>query len=112
MTQTELNFLTANKINFESVALGFTRNIHHNVLSEYERIYRENIDPQFVLIYYCGACVFDMIKRLSNHYETIIGQSQTNIQNVYTPEMISQMTESNDKSVQVEKKPSRSKKSK
>jgi len=112
MTQTELDFLEANKINFESVALGFCRNIQQAELAEYERLYRAYIDPHFVLIYYCGACVFDMLKRLSNHYDTIVRQKKINIQNVYTPEMITQMSESNDKSVQVEKKPSRSKKSK
>lgn len=69
MTQQEIEFLEQHIINFESVKLGFTRNIQHDVLGKYEEIYRANLDPQFVLIYYCGACVFDMLKRLSQHYE-------------------------------------------
>lgn len=69
MTQQEIEFLEQHIINFESVKLGFTRNIQHDVLGKYEQIYRANLDPQFVLIYYCGACVFDMLKRLSQHYE-------------------------------------------
>ena len=63
MTQQEIEFLEQHIINFESVKLGFTRNIQHDVLGKYEEIYRANLDPQFVLIYYCGACVFDMLKR-------------------------------------------------
>lgn len=69
MTQDEIAFFEQHKINFESVALGFTRNIQHDVLGRYEQIYRANLDPHFVLIYYCGACVFDMLKRLSDFYE-------------------------------------------
>ena len=69
MTKQEIEFLEQHIINFESVKLGFTRNIQHDVLGKYEEIYRANLDPQFVLIYYCGACVFDMLKRLSQHYE-------------------------------------------
>lgn len=69
MTQDEIAFFEQHKINFESVALGFTRNIQHDVLAKYEEIYRANLDPHFVLIYYCGACVFDMLKRLSDFYD-------------------------------------------
>lgn len=97
MTQTELDFLTANKINFESVALGFCRNIQQAELSEYERLYRAYIDPHFVLISYCGACVFDMIKRLSNHYDTVLASQKLTSQTVTSQET---------------PKPSRSKKSK
>jgi hypothetical protein len=77
MTQQELDFLEQHKINFESVQLGFTRNIQHDVLAEYERIYKAYLDPQFVLIYYCGACVFDMLKRLGNHYASIKASQET-----------------------------------
>lgn len=110
MTQQELDFLEQHKINFESVQLGFTRNIQHDVLAEYERIYKAYLDPQFVLIYYCGACVFDMLKRLGNHYASIKGQIEMQVQNVYTREMLDEMDMINIQTVQVEKKPSRSKK--
>lgn len=108
MTQQELDFLEQHKINFESVQLGFTRNIQHDVLAEYERIYKAYLDPQFVLIYYCGACVFDMLKRLGNHYASIKASQETFV----FPDALDAIEPSTDQTVQVEKKPSRSKKSK
>ena len=51
MTREEIDFLLANRINFDSVKLGFTRNIPFDVLAEYERLYRKYQDPQFVLTY-------------------------------------------------------------
>lgn len=71
MTQSEKDFIQANIINFESVKLGFTRNIPHDVLAEYERLYRAYLDPYFALTYYCSSCVFDMIKRLSYYYDSL-----------------------------------------
>lgn len=71
MTQSEKDFIQANIINFESVKLGFTRNIPHDVLAEYERLYRSYLDPHFALTYYCSSCVFDMIKRLSYYYDSL-----------------------------------------
>jgi hypothetical protein len=106
MTQQELDFLEQHKINFESVQLGFTRNIQHDVLAEYERIYKAYLDPQFVLIYYCGACVFDMLKRLGNHYASIKASQETFV----FPDGLDAIEPSTDQTVQVEKKPSRSKK--
>lgn len=69
MTQEEINFIQANIINFESVKLGFTRNISQSVLQEYESLYRKYLDPHFSLTYYCSSCVFDMLIRLGNYYE-------------------------------------------
>jgi hypothetical protein len=64
MTKEEIKFLIDNKINFESVKMGYTRNISFDVLGEYEQLYRKYLDSQFVLTYWCGACVFDMMERL------------------------------------------------
>jgi len=64
MTKAEVDFLIQHRINFDSVKLGFTRNIQFDVLGEYERLYRKYLDAQFVLTYWCGACVFDMLERL------------------------------------------------
>jgi hypothetical protein len=69
MTQKELDFCQEHIINFESVKLGFTRNIPHNVLAEYERLYQTYLDTHFGLTYYCSSCVFDMLIRLSNHFD-------------------------------------------
>jgi hypothetical protein len=70
MTQEDRDFCELHIINFESVALGFTRNIDHAVLNEYTRIYQRTLDPSFVLNAWCGGCVFDMLKRLKHHYES------------------------------------------
>jgi hypothetical protein len=72
MTQEEIKFCEDNIINFESVKLGFSRHIDFNILDEYTRIYQRNLDSQFVLNAWCGNCVFDMLKRLSAHYEGVL----------------------------------------
>jgi len=69
MKPQDIAFCQQHIINFESVKLGFTRNISFDVLGEYERMYREYLDPQFILTYWCGECVFDMLKRLIAFYE-------------------------------------------
>jgi len=69
MTREEIDFLLANRINFDSVKLGFTRNIPFDVLGNYEAIYRKYVDPGYVLTYWCGSCVFDMMERLIYHCE-------------------------------------------
>lgn len=71
MTKEEIQFCEVNIINFESVKLGFSRHIDFNILDEYQRIYQRNLDAQFVLNAWCGACVFDLLKRLSAHYDGI-----------------------------------------
>lgn len=72
MTQEEIKFCEDNIINFESVKLGFSRHIDFGILDEYTRIYQRNLDSQFVLNAWCGNCVFDMLKRLSAHYEGVL----------------------------------------
>jgi hypothetical protein len=69
MTKQEVDFLIQHKLNFESVRLGFTRNIPFEVLGEYEQLYRKYLDAQFILTYWCGACVFDMLERLIRYCE-------------------------------------------
>jgi hypothetical protein len=71
MEQHEIDFIQKHIINFDSVKIGFCRNIEFDVLQEYERIYRIYIDRQFVLTYYCNACVFDMLKRLGYYYDNL-----------------------------------------
>lgn len=71
MTTEDKQFIDDNIINFESVKLGFTRNIDMGVLDRYEAIYRKYLDPHFVLTKWCGACVFDMIQRLMWYYESL-----------------------------------------
>lgn len=71
MEQHEIDFIEKNIINFESIKIGFCRNIDLPVLQEYERIYRIYLDPLFSLTYYCNSCVFDMLKRLLHYYENM-----------------------------------------
>jgi hypothetical protein len=78
MNQKDLDYCKQHIINFESVKLGFTRNIPFDVLGEYERMYRDYLDAQFHLTYWCGECVFDMLKRLIVLYEN--AQPQNNIE--------------------------------
>ena len=71
MEPQDLKFLQDNIINFETVKLGFTKNIPHGVLKEYEVIYRKYLDPRFILTAWCGACVMEMLQRLSRHYDNL-----------------------------------------
>lgn len=71
MIQKDIEFIEKHIIEFESVKLGFTRNIQFDVLNEFQAIYQRNLDARFVLNAWCGACVFDMLKRLGAHYEGI-----------------------------------------
>lgn len=77
MKSQDIAFCQQHIINFESVKLGFTRNIPFEVLGEYERMYREYLDPQFILTYWCGECVFDMLKRLITFYEINLAAQQS-----------------------------------
>jgi hypothetical protein len=71
MTDQEITFIEANIINFEAVALGFTKNIEREILEEYANLYRKYINKDFNFNSWCGSCVFDMLKRLSAHYEGV-----------------------------------------
>jgi hypothetical protein len=69
MKQEHIDFLEKNKINFETVKLGYTKNIDIEILKMYEHIYHLYLNPSYVLTYWCGDCVFDMLKRLMFYYE-------------------------------------------
>lgn len=71
MKQEHIDFLEKNKINFETVKLGYTKNIPMQDLQMYEHIYHLYLNPSYVLTYWCGDCVFDMLKRLMNYYENL-----------------------------------------
>lgn len=71
MNQDHIDFIEKHKINFETVKLGYTRQIPMDVLQMYEHIYHQYLDPQYVLTYWCAGCVFDMMNRLMNYYENL-----------------------------------------
>jgi hypothetical protein len=79
MTQEDRDFLELHKINFEAVELGFTRNIQFQDLTTYTEIYQRYLDQRFVLNAWCGACVFDMLKRLNNYYKNLQPIEQPNV---------------------------------
>jgi hypothetical protein len=84
MKQEDIDFCKQHIINFEAVKHGFTRNIPFDVLGRYEQMYREYLDPQFHLTYWCGECVFDMLKRLIHYYEPF---AQSNVQPDVQPDV-------------------------
>jgi hypothetical protein len=96
MNQDHIDFIEKHKINFETVKLGYTRQIPMDVLQMYEHIYHQYLDPQYVLTYWCGGCVFDMMKRLMHYYETNVVNAQPVVQAVQ---------ESLQEAVQTEAKP-------
>lgn len=71
MDKQDIQFIEENMINFESVKLGFVRNMPLHILVGYEQIYKKYCDPGFVLVSWCGACVHDMMKRLVRYYEEL-----------------------------------------
>ena len=79
MTQEDRDFLELHKINFEAVELGFIRNIQFQDLTTYTEIYQRYLDQRFVLNAWCGACVFDMLKRLNNYYKNLQPIEQANV---------------------------------
>lgn len=104
MNQKDIDFCKQHIINFESVKLGFTRNIPFEVLGEYERMYREYLDTQFSLTYWCGECVFDMLKRLIVLFE------QSNVQEAIQTAQQKVQTEVIQNTIQEVKKRGRPKK--
>lgn len=77
MTQQEIQFIQDHIINFETTKLGYARNIGHDVLAEYERLYRRYVDSSFILTYWCGSCVLEMLERLMRYYESLPISAQT-----------------------------------
>jgi hypothetical protein len=68
MTNEELKFIEDNIANFETVKVGYVKNIQLPVLYEYEKLYHKYIDPTYVLTAWCSNCCFLMIERLANFY--------------------------------------------
>lgn len=71
MTQSDKDFIKENIINFDSVRIGFLRNIPIHILNRYESLYRQYLDPNFILTAWCSACVMDMMKRLIMYWDYI-----------------------------------------
>ena len=74
MTQEDRKFIEENIIQLQSVKLGFVKNMDLHVLVRFEQIYKTYVQPGFVLISWCGNCVFDMMKRLAYYYDDMIAK--------------------------------------
>ena len=61
---------------FKTIQVGFIKNLDEKLLTEFETIYKENIDKGFVLQHWCNSCVFSMMKRLYEWHLTTIQVSQ------------------------------------
>lgn len=69
MESQDLLFLEQHQHNFETVKLGFVNNLHPNILTGYEAIYKKYIDKNYVLTPWCSSCVMSMLSHLINLYE-------------------------------------------
>lgn len=68
--QEDIDFLgTDQKVNAETVKVGYIKNLDYHVKQQYENIYKRVIDSQFVLCFHCGNEVFAMVKRLHEVFE-------------------------------------------
>ena len=70
MTKEDEQFIEENIYNFECVKVGFMKNLPLHILVGYEQIYRRYLDGGFILTSWCANCVNDMMKRLSNYWDT------------------------------------------
>ena len=68
MTKQEREFMQSHIFNYETIKSGYVRNLDVSVLNEYEKIYKNYLDKNFVLTKWCSDCVYDTLKRLYEYY--------------------------------------------
>ena len=68
MKQEHKDYLEEHIANWHTVENGYVRNLDIQLLNMNEHIYREYLDPQFVLTKWCSSCVMDMVYRLYKYY--------------------------------------------
>jgi hypothetical protein len=68
MRQEHKDFLELNIHNHETIKAGYAKNLDNNLLIQYESIYKEYINKDFVLTKWCGTCVYDCLKRVYDYY--------------------------------------------
>lgn len=68
MKQEHKDYLEEHIGNYHTIQNGYVRNLDIHLLNMYEHIYRENLDPNFVLTKWCSSCVMENLKRLYEHY--------------------------------------------
>lgn len=75
MTKQERDFMQQHIFNYETIKSGYVRNLDISVLNEYERIYRQYLDKNFILTKWCSDCVYDTLKRLYEYYLNLPDES-------------------------------------
>lgn len=68
MKQEHKDYLEEHIGNYHTIQNGYVRNLDIHLLNMYEHIYRENLDPNFVLTKWCSSCVMENLKRLYEYY--------------------------------------------
>lgn len=66
----DIKFLEDNIENFNTLELGYVKNIPIEKMIRYENIYKSYVDKHFILTYWCKHCVMDMLTRLKRFYDT------------------------------------------
>ena len=68
MEQEHKDYLEQNIGNYHMVQNGYIRNLDIHLLNMYEHIYRNYLDPQYVMTKWCSSCVMDCVQRLYSYY--------------------------------------------
>lgn len=75
MTKQEKDFMQQHIFNYETIKSGYVRNLDISVLNEYEKIYRQYLDKNFILTKWCSDCVYETLKRLYEYYLSLPDES-------------------------------------
>lgn len=75
MTKQESDFMQQHIFNYETIKSGYVRNLDISVLNEYEKIYRQYLDKNFILTKWCSDCVYETLKRLYEYYLSLPDES-------------------------------------
>ncbi len=65
----DLAYLEKNKSHFLTASVDYVR-LDSGTATEFENIYKRNINPRFILTKWCSACILDMVRELAKFYET------------------------------------------
>lgn len=79
MKQEHKDYLEENIANWHTIQNGYVRNLDIHLLNMYEHIYREYLDPQFVMTKWCSSCVMETLQRLYQYYLSLPQESVQNL---------------------------------
>ena len=67
-TEKQIEFIEENIYNFQTIEVGFLKNLDYQTLTGYHTIYLEVIDKSHILNQWCSSCVFEFMERLMINY--------------------------------------------